>query len=149
MNVLFFLTPKSEVAHLHDDWTLRQGIEKLERSGYTAVPLIDRQGRYIGTVTEGDILWTLKKRYGMNFKETESVSILTVERRMEVRPVSINASMEDLVQKAMNQNFVPVIDDNKIFIGIVTRKDIIRFCYEKYVENKGKNDDGNTVGTGR
>lgn len=33
MNVLFFLTPKSEAAHLHDDWTLRQAIEKLERSG--------------------------------------------------------------------------------------------------------------------
>lgn len=78
MNVLFFLTPKSEVAHLHEEWTLRQAIEKLERSGYSAIPLIDRQGRYIGTVTEGDILWTLKKRYNMNLKDAENVSILTV-----------------------------------------------------------------------
>lgn len=132
MNILFCLTPKSEVAHLHTDWTLRQAIEKLERSGYTAIPMIDRQGRYIGTVTEGDILWTLKKRYNMNLREAENVSILTVSRRVDFRPVSINASMEDLVQMAMNQNFVPVIDDNQIFIGIVTRKDIIRFCYEGY-----------------
>ncbi|MDE6894660.1 MAG: CBS domain-containing protein [Lachnospiraceae bacterium] len=136
MNVLFFLTPKSEVAHLHDDWTLRQAIEKLERSGYTAVPLIDRKGQYIGTVTEGDILWTLKKRYDMNLKTAETVSVLTVERRMNFHPVSINASMEDLVQMAMNQNYVPVIDDNRIFIGIVTRKDIIRFCYDGYRNNK-------------
>ena len=136
MNVLFFLTPKSEVAHLHDDWTLRQGIEKLERSHFTALPLIDRQGHYVGTVTEGDILWTLKKRYDMNLKAAENVSILTVERRMEFRPVSINASMEDLIQMSMNQNFVPVIDDKKIFIGIVTRKDIIRFCYEGYSKNQ-------------
>lgn len=132
MNILFCLTPKSEVAYLQADWTLRQAIEKLERSGYTAVPMIDRQGRYLGTVTEGDILWTLKKRYNMNLKEAENVSILTVNRRMDSRPVSINASMEDLIQMAMNQNFVPVIDDNQIFIGIVTRKDIIRFCYEGY-----------------
>lgn len=136
MNVLFFLTPKSEVAHLHDDWTLRQAIEKLERSGYTAVPLIDRKGHYIGTVTEGDILWMLKKRYDMNLKSAEGVSVLAVERRMNFHPVSINASMEDLVQMSMNQNFVPVIDDNRIFIGIVTRKDIIRFCYEGYMKNK-------------
>lgn len=136
MNVLFFLTPKSEVAHLHDDWTLRQAIEKLERSGYTAIPLIDRQGHYIGTVTEGDILWTLKKRYDMNLKAAENVSILAVERRVDCRPVSINATMEDLIQMAMNQNFVPVIDDNRIFIGIVTRKDIIRFCYEGYKKNQ-------------
>ena len=136
MNVLFFLTPKSEVAHLHDDWTLRQSIEKLERRRFTAIPLIDRQGHYVGTVTEGDILWTLKKRYDMNLKAAENVSILTVERRMEFKPVSINASMEDLIQMSMNQNFVPVIDDKKIFIGIVTRKDIIRFCYEGYLKNQ-------------
>ena len=138
MNVLFFLTPKSEVAHLHDDWTLRQGIEKLERSGYTAIPMIDRQGRYIGTVTEGDILRILKKRYDMNLRSADNVSILAVERRVDFHPVSVKATMEDLVRVAMNQNFVPVIDDKKIFIGIVTRKDIIRFCYERYVEKQNE-----------
>ena len=136
MNVLFFLTPKSEVAHLHDDWTLRQGIEKLERSGYTAIPMIDRQGRYIGTISEGDILRILKKRYDMNLRSAENISILSVERKVDIHPVSIDATMEDLVRMAMNQNFVPVIDDNRIFIGIVTRKDIIRFCYERYVEGE-------------
>ena len=71
MNVLFFLTPKSEVAYLKDEWTLRQGIEKLEYSGYSAIPMIDKEGRYLGVVTEGDFLWTLKKRYDMNLKEAE------------------------------------------------------------------------------
>lgn len=136
MNVLFFLTPKSEVAHLHDDWTLRQAIEKLERSGYRAIPLIDKEGKYIGTVSEGDILWTLKKRYDMNLKAAENVSILAIERSADWRPVSIDAKMEELVQVAMNQNFVPVIDDKKIFIGIITRKDIIRFCYEHYIKDQ-------------
>lgn len=136
MNVLFFLTPKSEVAHLHDDWTLRQAIEKLERSGYRAIPLIDKEGKYIGTISEGDILWTLKKRYDMNLKAAENVSILTIERSADWRPVSIDAKMEELVQVAMNQNFVPVIDDKKIFIGIITRKDIIRFCYEHYIKDQ-------------
>ncbi len=140
MNVLFFLTPKSEVAHLHDDWTLRQGVEKLERSGYTAIPLIDREGHYIGTITEGDILRVLKKRYDMNLRSAENVSILSVERKVDIQPVSIGATMEDLVRMAMNQNFVPVIDDNNIFIGIVTRKDIIRFCYERYVEKQNQED---------
>ena len=131
MNVLFFLTPKSEVAHLHDDWTLRQGIEKLERSGYTAIPMIDRQGRYIGTVTEGDILRILKKRYDMNLRSAENVSILAVERRVDFHPVSVNATMEDLVRVAMNQNFVPVIDDSECFIGIITRKDVMLYLTRK------------------
>ncbi len=136
MNVLFFLTPKSEVSYLRNDWTLRQAIEKLERSGYTGIPMIDREGRYVGTVTEGDILWTLKKRYDMNLKAAENIPITSIERRLQTRAVSIDASMEDLVQLALNQNFVPVIDDKEIFIGIVTRKDIIRFCYERYVQKE-------------
>ena len=44
--------------------------------------------------------------------------------------------MEDLIQKAMNQNFVPVVDDQKKFIGIITRKSIIEYCYEKLKKAK-------------
>ncbi len=136
MNILFFLRPKGEVSYLYDDYTLRQGVEKLERSGFTAIPIINRKGEYVGTITEGDILWTLKNQYSLDLKEAENVSIQKVKRRMRVEPISISSNMEDLISKAMNQNFVPVIDDNKIFIGIVTRKDIIEFCYKEYMKKK-------------
>ena len=35
--------------------------------------------------------------------------------------------MDELYELAMNQNFVPVTDDEGIFIGIVTRKNIIKY----------------------
>ena len=138
MNVLFFLKPKGELAYLYEDHTLRQGIEKLERSGFTAIPVISRSGEYIGTITEGDFLWTLKNKFSLDLKMAEDVPIQTVKRRMRFDPISIDSNMEDLVSKARNQNFVPVIDDKKIFIGIVTRKDIIDFCYQDYIEKEGK-----------
>ena len=138
MNVLFFLKPKGERAYLYEDHTLRQGIEKLERSGFTAIPVISRSGEYIGTITEGDFLWTLKNKFSLDLKMAEDVPIQTVKRRMRFDPISIDSNMEDLVSKARNQNFVPVIDDKKIFIGIVTRKDIIDFCYQEYIEKEGK-----------
>lgn len=136
MNILFFIKPKGELAYLYDDYTLRQGLEKLERSGFTAVPIINRKGEYVGTVTEGDILWTLKNQYSLDLKAAENVPLQTVRNRMKVEPISISSNMEDLISKAMNQNFVPVIDDKKIFIGIVTRKDIIEFCYNEYRKTK-------------
>ena len=136
MNILFFLKPKGELAYLYDDYTLRQGLEKLERSGFTEIPLINRKGEYIGTVTEVDLLWTLKNQYSLDLKAAEEVSIQLVRRRMRFDPISIDSNMEDLISKAMNQNFVPVIDDKKIFIGIVTRKDIIEFCYKEYSKKK-------------
>ena len=138
MNVLFFLKPKGELAYLYEDHTLRQGIEKLERSGFTAIPVISRSGEYIGTITEGDFLWTLKNKFSLDLKMAEDVPIQTVKRRMRFDPISIDSNMEDLVSKARNQNFVPVIDDKKIFIGIVTRKDIIDFCYQESIEKEGK-----------
>lgn len=128
------MKPKGEVSYLYDDFSMRQGLEKLERSGYTAIPVINRRGEYEGTITEGDFLWALKNKFSLDLKQAEEVPLETVKRRTRVEPISINANMEDLVSKAMNQNFVPVIDDKGIFIGIVTRKDIIEFCYKAYTK---------------
>lgn len=132
MNILFFLTPKSDVAYIYSDETLRQALEKMEYHHYTALPILNRQGKYIGTLTEGDLLWEIKNNLNLSLKDAERILITEVERRRDNDPVTVNCNMEDLVEKAMNQNFVPVLDDQKNFIGIVTRKDIIQFCYEKY-----------------
>ena len=60
MNILFFLTPKEEVAHIMESDNLRQVLDKMEHHGFTALPMLNKKGKYIGTVTEGDLLWYLK-----------------------------------------------------------------------------------------
>ena len=45
--------------------------------------------------------------------------------------VLADAAMEDLLEKVINQNFVPVLDDHRCFIGIITRKDVIRYLCKK------------------
>ena len=92
MNVLFFITPKSEVAYLYEDYSLRQALEKMEHYRYS------------------------------------------IKRRWHNEPVNVDCEIEDLILTSMNQNFVPVIDDNKIFIGIIRRKDIIAYCYDRCKE---------------
>ena len=126
MNLLFFLTPKGKVAYIYDDFTLRQTLEKMEYHRYSAVPILTREGKYVGTITEGDLLWAIKNRYSLNFKEAENTPILEIPRRMDNLPVSADTEIEDLIIKALNQNFVPVTDDRGIFIGLITRKDIMR-----------------------
>ena len=131
MNILFFLTPKSEVAYIHDDESLRQVLEKMEYHKYSAVPIISRQGTYVGTITEGDLLWDIKNQLDLNLQEARRILITNVPRRSDNTPVSIDSNMEDLLDKAMKQNFVPVLDDKKSFIGIVTRKDIMKYFADK------------------
>lgn len=131
MNILFFLTPKSEVAYIFEDDTLRQTIEKMEHRKFSCIPLLSVDGRYTGTISEGDLLWGLKRLNTMNVKEMEDISIMAIPRRATYKPVHADADMEDLLDRAINQNYVPVVDDQGFFIGIITRKEIIKYCYKE------------------
>lgn len=129
MNIAFFLTPKSDVIYETETSTMRQVMERMEYHRYTAVPIIDEKGRYVGTLTEGDLLFKLKNSPELTFKNTNTIRIIDIPRRVINKPVSINADMESLVSLAVNQNFVPVTDDEGIFIGIIKRSDIINYLY--------------------
>lgn len=133
MNIAFFLLPKSEVAAVTLDSTLRQTLERMEFHRYTAVPVLGKDGGYVGTVTEGDLLWYMKNSAGkVTFENASKYLLKDVPLRMNNKPVSIDADMEDLINLAKVQNFVPVVDDRNHFIGIVRRSQIIEYC-EKFV----------------
>ncbi|MGN1267514.1 MAG: CBS domain-containing protein [Dorea sp.] len=134
MNILFFLKPKSELAYIYDYHTLRQALEIMEYHKYSSIPILNKEGKYVGSITEGDLLWGLKRRNLMNLKDAESISIMKIDRRTDYKCVSAESKMEDLIDRAMEQNFVPVVDDQDHFIGIITRRDIIGYCYKKMKE---------------
>lgn len=103
-------------------------MEKMEHHRYSAVPVINGEGKYIGTITEGDLLWKLKNTPDLSFDGTRNIWLKDIPRRLENKPVSINAHMEDLLSLATHQNFVPVTDDVGTFIGIIRRREIIEYC---------------------
>ena len=129
MNILFFLKPKSELAYVKDYHTLRQALEIMEYHKYSSVVMINKEGKYVGTITEGDLLWGLKKLNLLNLRDAEDISILKIERRRDYTCVKVECDIEDLIERAMEQNYVPVVDDDDHFIGIITRSDIISYCY--------------------
>ena len=134
MNILFFLKPKSELAYISDYHTLRQALEIMEYHKYSSVPILNREGKYVGSITEGDVLWSLKKLNILSIKDAEDISIMKIERRLDYQCVTAESNMEDLIGKAMEQNFVPVVDDQEHFIGIITRRDIIGYYSDKMKE---------------
>ena len=138
MNIAYFLLPKGRVAYLYDDCTFRQGLEKMRHHGYTALPVISRIGQYVGTVSEGDFLWRILSEQGpCTMRDLEQLQVRDLLRGNLYPPVRITVTMDELLESAMNQNFIPVMDDAGSFIGIVTRKDIIRYFAEedRQVEN--------------
>ena len=131
MNAAFFLIPKSQVATLEDDDTFRQGLEKMRYHGYTAIPVLTKQGKYVGTLSEGDLLWNLVDIGGASLEECEDLHIADILRPDRNPPVKITAKAEELLEQLMTHNFLPVTDDEGAFIGIVTRQRMIAYLKDR------------------
>ena len=141
MNILFFLTPKSDVAYIFENETLRQTLEKMEHRKFSCIPLLSLDGKYTGTISEGDLLWGMRHLNLSDVQDMEGVSIMAIPRRSTYKPVKASANIEDLLDCAINQNFVPVVDDMGYFIGIVTRKEIMKYGYSELQKmNQKKNE---------
>jgi len=127
MQICDFLFPKDKVAYIISSANMQEALEKLEQTQYTAIPVIDGEGKYVGTLSEGDLLWKMKYTAGLSFENLDTVKVHEIKRRIHNECVSINAYLEDMLELAADQNFVPVVDDNQIFIGIIRRKNIIEY----------------------
>lgn len=136
MNIAFFIIPKKEVAFIKFESTMRQALEKMEHHKYTAVPLLSEDGKYVGTLTEGDLLWKFKNTPGLSLENAHQIKLKDIPLLRNNEAIRIDAEIEDIIERAMEQNFVPVVDDGGVFIGIVTRREIIKYCAEKLFQNR-------------
>ena len=136
MNIFFFLTPKSNCTFIYDDFTIRQALEHMEATRFATIPILRRDGGYLGTITEGDLLWAIKTKYMMSMKDAESHPVIEVPRRKDYQPVTVTTTSAELLQMAVGQNFVPMVDDRDMFIGIVTRQKLMQYCLDAYFEHQ-------------
>ena len=116
MNILLFLTPKQEVTLLYEDYTIGQALRSMENGGHPAVPIIRRSGEYVGTVTEGDLLWYIRKT-GLSFEVAETLPLQNVPHSRDNKPVL--ASM----QNNRDHRKLLIIDGKVAFTGGVNLAD--------------------------
>lgn len=140
MNIAYFLKTKGEVSYLYENYTLRQGLEEMRKNGHTAIPVLSRDNKYIGTISEGDFLWFLtdyrkEQLYKTNVKNIDKIKIKNIFKKGKNPSVRITATMDEMLMRAMDQNFIPVVDDRDYFIGIITRRDIMRYINSKLSED--------------
>lgn len=122
MNIAKLMIPKVFTALLRTNNTVRQGLEMFRQRGYTAVPVLDENERYVGCVTEGDFLHHLLDTGTTEMKAHERFRIDAIIRRDFCPALGIDAEEEDVQEAMMNQNFVPIVDDRGALCGILTRK---------------------------
>ena len=133
MNIPSLLIPKANIVHLNIKDSLEFALSVFRESSYHAVPVINSQGVYCGTVTEGDFLYYLMDNPTADLKKVKVRNIL---RDGYYDAVKITANIDKLLIKSLDQNFVPVTDDRGVFVGIVTRKVIFKEIYEAQIKEK-------------
>lgn len=130
MDISAFLKPMNEVILIYDDQSIHDALETMEKSRYTSIPIISRDGRYVGTLTEGDLLWEIKNTTQFNIKKAEKILVGQMHRLRDYESIHISENIDQLIIKASNENFVPVINDAGLFVGIVTRKTLLDYFFE-------------------
>ena len=131
MNVAKIMIPKIFTKFLRENNTVRQGLEMFKQHGYTAVPVLGENGRYIGCVTEGDFLRHIMDVGSTNLKDHEKYLISDIIRKDFSPALNIDDDYETVLSSVLNQNFVPIVDDRGALCGILTRKIIIDFLSGK------------------
>lgn len=134
-NVFFFLKNKGEVKFLYDNLSINDGLKLMSKHGFTAMPVINKDGIYKGNISEGDFLWYLLKHTSITAEDLETIKIKELIREDYMPAVRIDVDLKTLIERSLEQNYVPIVDDRGIFIGIVTRKSIIEYLMNQTRNN--------------
>ncbi len=127
MQIVSFLTPKTRTFFLNMNSTIRQALEKMDEHKFGVIPLIDDQGKYVTTVSEGDLLRFIKNNANFNLQVAQTVRLSEVDKHRTYEALPIFATEQEVFEKAQWQNFVPIVDDRGMFIGIVTRQTLMEY----------------------
>lgn len=135
MNIAMLLNPKCDIAYLNEDDSVRQGLEKFRIHKYSAVPVLNDEGKYFSVVRDKDFLTYILQNNDYNIKELEKVKIRDIIPEGKNPSVYINATLNELIQRISDWNFVPVVDSRDYFVGIITRKSVINYL-SKFVKEE-------------
>ena len=128
------MIPKSLVEYITLDSTVRQALEKMRFHRYTAIPVLDSKGKYIGTLRNDDIIDCFMQNGSFDKTALENIPISDILKPSSSKPLMHNASQEDLIEGVKEHNFVPIVDDRGCFIGIILRREILDRLLQNFRE---------------
>ncbi|EOH88490.1 cyclic-di-AMP-binding protein CbpB [Enterococcus pallens] len=119
------MIPAENVANVMVGNPLEHALLVLSKVGYSKIPVLDKGDRFIGLLSLNDVV---NKMMDLNGIDTKNLSKYTVADVMdtEIDVVKENCDLEDIMHLLVDAAFIPVLDDDGIFKGIVTRREILK-----------------------
>jgi CBS domain-containing protein len=130
------MIPKSSVEYIYGSNTVRQALEKMRYHHYVAIPVLDEDGIYIGTLRNDDLFRYFLDNGTFDSRAAEHDNVVSILDKEYSKPMYHNATLSELIENVKEHNFVPVVDDRGCFIGIILRRDILNFLLNFYENEK-------------
>ena len=119
-----FLTPAENLAVLIDSHNADHAILLLSQMTYTRVPVVTDEKEFVGTIGLRDIL-AYQMEQGLSQEAMADTDIVHMTKK-DVAVVSPDYRLTDVLHKLVDESFLPVVDKDGIFQGIITRKSILK-----------------------
>ena len=119
-------TPAKRVSFLYNDITIGEAIAIMEKCHYSMIPVLERDSmRYLYSLSTGDILHRLIVEMDPEKTLKESLAQIRLDRLI----LSCNEATEinEIIDLAGNQNYIPLVDGQGTFRGLLTRRAIIDY----------------------
>ena len=120
-----FLIPAENVANVMYQHPLSHGLLVLSKVGYTKIPVLGKDDRFVGLVSLSDVV---NKMIDLQTISMDPLEGLTVADVMETNVPTIdeNWELEDVLHLLVDSPFLPVVTEEKVFKGILTRKELLK-----------------------
>ena len=119
-----FLTPAENLAVLIDSHNADHAILLLSQMTYTRVPVVTDEKEFVGTIGLRDIL-AYQMEQGLSQESMADTDIVHMTKK-DVAVVEPDYSLTDVLHKLVDESFLPVVDKDGFFQGIITRKSILK-----------------------
>ena len=119
-----FLTPAENLAVLIDTHNADHAILLLSQMTYTRVPVVTDEKEFVGTIGLRDIL-AYQMEQDLSQEAMADTDIVHMTKK-DVAVVSPDYTLTDVLHKLVDESFLPVVDKDGIFQGIITRKSILK-----------------------
>ena len=119
-----FLTPESKLAVMIDTHNVDHAILLLSQMTYSRIPVVTAKKKFVGTISLTDIM-AYRMQHELPEEEFMSMDIVHMTRKdgLTVEP---DYQISDVLRKLVDESFLPVVDKEHRFYGIITRKSILK-----------------------
>lgn len=120
-----FLIEAENVATVLYTHPLEHALLVLTNVRYSKIPVLDSEDHLVGLLSLADIMRAISGLTGFDMSLLESLTVADV---MEVNVTTIhqNEGLEVLLRRLVNEPFLPYVTAENVFLGIYTRKTILK-----------------------